>query len=152
MKEMQTSPDQITVFYNPEDSTHVKTVAHAKGTGKQVLEVPFREAPSAYNVWTKIWDGLGPGNRDIFDPNDERYKDLIEGREFSFEDWHNIALHNPDLIRYPIAISGDKVIAISRPSEIYRLQELGPEQAEPNIAPENRAHNDADEFGAKLPG
>lgn len=150
MKEMHTDPQQITIYYNEGNTTHEKTVAHAKGTGKQVLAIPFDQAPSAYNIWTQIFEGLGPGGRDIFDENDERYEQLIAGRTFDFKDWRNIVIHNTDLIRCPIAMSGTKVIAIERPGEIYRLQELGPENAASPLPKEQQAHNDVDGLGMML--
>ena len=152
MKEMSTSPQQIMIFYNVGNTSHEKTVAHAKGTGKQILAIPFDQAPTAYNIWTQIWEGLGPDKRDIFDDADERYQELIAGREFDFEDWRNIVIHNSDLIRNPIAISGTKVIAIERPGEIYRLQELGPDQDPIELPESEQAGNEVDEFGVKLPG
>ena len=152
MKEMNTSPQQIMIFYNVGNTSHEKTVAHAKGTGKQILAIPFDQAPTAYNIWTQIWEGLGPDNRDIFDDADERYQELIAGREFDFEDWRNIVIHNTDLIRNPIAISGTRVIAIERPGEIYRLQELGPDQDPVELPESEQAGNEVDEFGVKLPG
>lgn len=133
MKEMHTDPEQITIYYNPGNTTHEKTVAHAKGTGKEVLATPFEQMPTAYNIWTQIWDGLGEGKRDIFDPADDKYDKLVAGRSFNFEDWHSIVAHNTDMIRNPIAMSGTKVISVERPGEIYRLQELGPERASETI-------------------
>ncbi len=150
MKEMHTDPHQIMIFYNEGNTTHEKTVAHAKGTGKEILAFPFDQAPSAYNIWTQIFEGLGEGNRDIFDPNDERYDTLIAGRTFGFEDWRNVVLHNTDLIRCPIAMSGTKVIAIERPGEVYRLQELGPDMSESPLPESDQAHNDVDGLGMML--
>ena len=151
MKEMHTDSRQITIYYNPGNTTHEKTVAHAKGTDKEILATPFDQAPTAHNIWTKIYEGLGPGGRDIFDPNDEKYDALIAGREFTYDDWHNIVVHNTDMIRNPIAISGDKVISVERPTEIYRLQELGPDQAAPvDVPPGSQAESDVDALGMML--
>ena len=151
MKEMETNARQITIYYNPGNTTHEKTVAHAKGTDKEILATPFDQAPTAHNIWTKIYEGLGPGGRDIFDPNDEKYDTLIAGREFVYEDWHNIVVNNTDMIRNPIAISGEKVISVERPTEIYRLQELGPDQSEPqNVPRAAQAESDVDSLGMML--
>ena len=156
MEGHQTAADQITIYYNPDNNTHEKAVAHAKGTGKQVLAIPYADAPSAYNVWTQIYEQLPFPKNEFFDNNDERYASLIEGRDFSFDDWRKLAIHNPDLIDVAVAISGEKVIALNRQTEVYRLQELGPEAAEQRVpedaklAEANKAHNSVDGLGTML--
>ncbi len=145
MDHIKTSGDQITIFYNPGDTTQEKSVAHAKGTGKEVLAIPYEDAPTAYNVWTTIWEQIPGDKNSIFDENDERYADLIEGREFEFEDWRKLITHNPTLVKSAIAISGEKVVVIDRPSEIHRLQELGPQGAQ---TPEENV----DDVEIKIPG
>ena len=156
MEGHQTPADQITIYFNPENTTHAKAVAHAKGTGKAVLAIPYEDMPSAYNVWTQIYEQLPFPKNEFFDSNDERYAQLIEGREFTFDDWRKIAVHNPDLIDVAVAISGEKVVALNRQTEVYRLQELGPEAAEQRvpedgqIAEANQAGNSVDGLGIML--
>lgn len=152
MKPFETSADQITIFYNVEDSTHVKTLAHAEGTGKEVLAIPYKDAPTAYNVWTRIYEQIPGDKNSIFDENDERYADLIEGREFTFDEWRNVVTHNPDLIKSVIAVSGENVVVINRPTEVYRLQELGPQDTGPGVAPaEDDGTDNLDEENVRMP-
>ena len=145
-----TSPDQVTIYYNPGNTTHEKAVAHAEGTGKEVLAIPYADAPSAYNVWTKIYEQLPFPKNEFFDRNDDRYEALVGDAEFSFDDWRKVAVHNPDLIDVAVAISGDEVVALNRQTEVYRLQERGPDAAVAPVAPEHRAHNRVDETGVML--
>ena len=152
MNKAHTNSQQITIYYNVGNTTHEKTIAHAKGAGKEVLAIPFDQAPTADNIWTQIWEGLGEGGRDIFDPNDEKYDELIAGRSFDYNDWRNLVLHNTSMIRNPIAISGNRVISVERPTEIYRLQDLDPNQPESGVPDAGQVDQQVDELGAKLPG
>lgn len=147
-----TSPDQITIYYNPGNTTHEKAVGHARGTGKEVLAIAYREAPSAYNVWTKIYEQLPFPSYEFFDQTHPQYKQLVDGAELGFDDWRKVAVHNPELIDVAVAISGDEVVALNRQTEVYRLQELGPGARDAPIAPENRAHTgeDKDTLGMML--
>ncbi|MFK8056404.1 MAG: arsenate reductase family protein [Saprospiraceae bacterium] len=125
MDKSQTASTEIRIYYNPENATHKKTVAQAEGSGKAVSSFAYSEAPTAYNVWMTIFEGLTKDDKEnFFDRNDERYENLISGKDYSFEDWRKVCLHNTDLIMYPVAISGEKIILIRRPSEVSRLQEL----------------------------
>ena len=156
MEGFETADDQITVFYNPESTTQQKAVAHARGTGKEVLALAYADAPSAYNIWTKIWEQLPFPKNEFFDENDPLYADLVEGRDFTFDDWRKICVHNPSLIGVAVAISGEKVVALNRQTEVYALQDLGPDGAAKRIpegegiAPENKAGNTADTLGMML--
>jgi len=125
MDKAQTDPKEIRIYFNPKNSTHEKTVAHAEGSGKAVSSFSYKEAPTAYNVWMTIFQGLSKDDKEnFFERDDERYDKLIADKEYSFKDWRNICLNNTDLIKYPVAISGEKVILVRRPTEVFRLQEL----------------------------
>ena len=156
MEGFETAPDQITIFYNPGNTTQEKAVAHARGTGKEVLDIPWADAPTAYNIWTRLWDAIPGDKNSIFDESDERYDALIRGREFTFDEWRKIATHNPDLIAVAMAISGEKALVLDRQTEVYRLQELGPEAAEKKVPeharihPDNKADQGTDTLGMML--
>lgn len=150
MKGHSTSPDQVTIYFNPGNTTHEKAVAHAKGTGKEVLSIPYKDAPSAYNVWTKIYEELPFPSYEFFDSNDELYGSLVNDEELAFEDWYKVAVHNPNLIDVAVALSGEKVVFLNRQTEVYRLQELGPDANDTDIAPANRAGNEVDDGGVML--
>lgn len=125
MDDLKTDPKQILIFYNPENNTHKKTIAHAEGSGKAVRSFAYDKAPTANNIWMAIFQGLTEDDKKyFFERDDERYNTLIADKDYSFEDWKKICLNNTDLIKYPIAISGKKVILVRRPSEVLRLQEL----------------------------
>jgi arsenate reductase-like glutaredoxin family protein len=125
MDKAQTDSKEIRIYYNPENSSHEKTLAHAKGSGKSVSSFSYSNAPTAYNVWMTIFEGLTEDDKEFFfDRDDVRYEKLIANKDYSYEDWRKICLNNTDLIKYPVAISGEKVILVRRPTEIFRLQEL----------------------------
>jgi len=125
MNNLETDTTEIRIYYNPENATHKKTVAHAEGSGKAVSHFAYEEAPTAYNVWMTIFAGLTEDDKaHFFDRDNERYEALIANKDYSFEDWRKVCLNNTDLIKYPVAISGEKVILVRRPTEIFRVQEL----------------------------
>ena len=41
--------------------------------------------------------------------------------DFIDEDWLNVVINNPDLIRSPIAIKGNRALFLDNPSDILRI-------------------------------
>ncbi|MEM9886705.1 MAG: hypothetical protein AAF849_12505 [Bacteroidota bacterium] len=112
--------DQITVYFNPKNNTHEKTVAHAKG-GAKVLAIPFESMPEAYNIWMDIWKITKEHPEHLFDEKHPKYESLIKGQITNFQDWRNIILHNRDMIAYPIAMNGNQVIIVERQTQVHEL-------------------------------
>lgn len=117
---MKTYLDQITIYFNPSNNKHKKTVAHAKSAGK-VLAIPFLEMPTANNVWTTIYDGL---DKDIMSIFDQKFLENNAVKPARFEDWRKLAVHNLDHIDSPIAIRGKQVVICDRQTKIYQLMDM----------------------------
>ncbi len=49
------------------------------------------------------------------------YQKNIRGRAFNDQDWLNVIMHNPSLLRAPIAIRGNKAVLCSSATDIYKL-------------------------------
>ncbi|MEM0995182.1 MAG: hypothetical protein AAGI49_19280 [Bacteroidota bacterium] len=114
--------EQITIYYNPEINTHRKTVAHAKG-GADVLALPFDKMPEAYNIWMDVWETIKDNPAQIFDDTHPKYDTLVKNQITNFVDWRKILLHNRDMIAYPIATSGDRVMIVKRQTQVYDFLE-----------------------------
>ncbi|MDB9882304.1 hypothetical protein OAD66_04130 [Bacteroidia bacterium] len=49
------------------------------------------------------------------------YAKKFEEHNFSTDDWIKMIHHNPEIMRQPIAIKGDKTMMISSPRDIEKL-------------------------------
>jgi len=118
---MKTNPREILLYYNPESSGDKKTVAHAKGVSRHVKSYSLDKNPSTTTSWKMILDALGMHPKDLLNKADPEYRRTIKGKEFNDEDWLDILLKNPHLIKAPIAIRGDRAILCTNATDIYRL-------------------------------
>ena len=118
---MKTHQREILIYYNPDKSADRKTVAHAQSTGFKIKTYSHSQAPSTTTSWKTILNNLKMHPKDLLNKADPYYQDNLRGKEFDDEDWLNVLKKNPNLIKSPIAISGNKAILCNTPTDIYKL-------------------------------
>ena len=123
---MKTNKREILLYYNPESSADRKTVAHAKGLVPHLKTYAFSKSPSTTTSWRQIINSLGLHPKELLNKAHPYYQRNIRGREFDEEGWMTVLQYNPELIKAPIAVRGDKAILCSTPTDIYKLHESAP--------------------------
>ena len=120
---MKTHHREILIYYNPESSNDKKTVAHAQGLVPHVRVYSYSKAPSNGTSWKQIMRSLDLHPKELLNKAHPYYQENIRGREFDDEDWLNIIRYNPDILRAPIAIRGNKAVLCSSATDVYRLMD-----------------------------
>jgi arsenate reductase len=121
---MKTHHREIQIYYNPESNYHRKTLAYAKSMARHVKSYAFHQTPSTETSWQQIIKAL-----DLEDPKvllnkaDPYYQEHLRGRDFSEACWIKIIQKNTHLIKFPIALRGNRAIVCQRPKDIYKLIE-----------------------------
>ena len=118
---MKTHQREILIYYNPDSSNDRKTVAHAQGLVEHVRTYSFDKAPSTGTSWQQILSALELHPKDLMNKAHPYYQANIKGREFAGEDWVNVLMFNPDIIKAPIAMRGDKAVLCTSATDIYKL-------------------------------
>lgn len=121
---MKTHSREILIYYHPESSDHRKTVAHAQGLTNHLKTFAFGQTPSTSTSWQMILKSLEAHPKDLLNKAHPFYQQHIRGREFNMTSWLNILARNPDMIKAPIAIRGNRAILCSNPTDIYKLMEI----------------------------
>lgn len=118
---MKTHQREILIYYNPSSSTGRKTIAYAQGAGLHVKSYAFSRSPSNGTSWKQILQALDVHPRELMNKAHPYYQQHIRGRDFDDESWIKVIQHNPDLIKSPIAVRGQKAILCQTPTDIYKL-------------------------------
>lgn len=121
---MKTHNREILIYYNPESSPDRKTVAYAQSVVAHVKSYSFEKNPSSSSSWQMILKSLGRHPKELMNKAHPYYQQHIRGREFDEESWINVLQRNPQLLRAPIAIRGNKAILCESPTDIYKLVEV----------------------------
>ena len=112
---------EIMIYYNPESSGDKKTVAYAKSMVSHVKSYAFAKSPSTHTSWQMIIQYLGMHPKQLLNKAHPYYQEHIRGRDFDKECWLKIIWNNPELIKAPIAVRGNKAILCINPTDIYKL-------------------------------
>lgn len=120
---MKTHEREIMIYYNPESSADRRTVAHASGLSKHIRTFKFGQTPSTTASWSQILLKLDMHPKDLMNKAHPYYQEHIRGREFNRQGYLKILKYNPQILKAPIAIRGNRAILCTSPTDIYRLME-----------------------------
>jgi len=123
---MKTHQREILIYYNPNSSSDRKTIAHAKSMSRHVKAFAFDRTPSTSTSWQMILKSLDVHPKELLNKAHPYYQKNLRGREFGKTGWLNVLQYNPELIKAPIAIRGNRVILCTNPTDIYKLTERAP--------------------------
>ena len=118
---MKTNAREIQLYYNPENSSDRACAAHARSMATHVKTYAFAQTPSTTTSWRHILKSLDAHPKDLLDKSNPYYQQHIRGREFTMQGWLDIIRRNPNLLKSPIAMRGDRAVLCERPTDIYRL-------------------------------
>jgi len=118
---MKTHKREILIYYNPESSADRRTVAHAKGMVPHLRSYAHGSTPSGGTSWLQIIRSLDLHPKELLNKAHPDYQKNIRGKEFDEEGWISVIKYNPQMIKCPIAMRGNRVVLCSTPTDIYRL-------------------------------
>ena len=118
---MKTPNNEMLIYYNRESSRAKKVLAYARTVAPNINEVEYHKTPFTPTMWRRVLDMLQLRPKDLLNRADPYYQTNIRGRDFDDEGWLNILIRNPDLIKAPIVIMGDRAILCNNPTDILQL-------------------------------
>ena len=121
---MVTHAREIQIYYNPENSSDRRCIAHARSLAAHVKTYSFDQTPSTSTSWRQILKSLDVHPKELLDKSHPYYQEHIRGREFTMNGWLDILMRNPYLLKAPIALRGDKAVLCCQPTDIYRLTQV----------------------------
>lgn len=118
---IKTNKREIFLYYNPESSVGKKALAYARSLTPHVNTTEYTKVKFTSTNWRDILRRLNMSPRHLLDKSKPYYQNNLKGRDFTEDDWINVLINNPELIRAPIAISGEKAIFADNPSDVLKL-------------------------------
>jgi arsenate reductase len=112
---------EIQLYVKANCSKSKKAVAYAKSHSNNVNTIDLSKTRGTGTIWLSILTKLNKSPKELLDKSQPYYQENIKGRDFEDRDWTNLLINNPDLVRSPIAVRGDKAIILDNPTDIYRI-------------------------------
>lgn len=119
---MRTHNSEILVYYNPQSVRARKVLALARDITPAVKEVEYHKTPFTATMWQQLLSMLELRPKDLLNKSNPYYQENIRGRDFDAEGWLNILIKNPDLIKAPIAVRGNRAVLCNSPNDVLQLQ------------------------------
>jgi arsenate reductase (glutaredoxin) len=121
MGEIARSKRQITLFYNSDSPRARQTIAYAEAEGLDVQLVDILKTPMTGTQIAELASRLGLQIKDLVNQEHKAYSSEFEPHVLSAEDWITMIRQNPEIMKQPIALHGDRTLLIETPSDMLNL-------------------------------
>jgi len=114
---VKTHTNEVRVYFD-----HGKKVlAMARTVSRHVKEVELSKSPLTSTLMRDLLKKLDLRPKDLLDRSHPYYQENIRGRDFNAEGWLNILIRNPEMIKAPIAVRGDRAVLCENANDLLRL-------------------------------
>ncbi|PKG49788.1 arsenate reductase family protein [Olleya sp. 1-3] len=121
MGEIATSNRQITLYYNSKSARAKQTLAYALADGFKVEEIDILKTKLTGTQIVELAKRLHITVADLINQDSPAYQASFEPHNLSTDDWIKMILHNPQIMKQPIALHGDKTILVDTPTDILKI-------------------------------
>jgi len=121
MGEIATSNRQITLFYNSKSARAKQTLAYAKAERLKIQEIDILKTKLTGTQLVELADRLNMVVADLVNQEHPAYTSHFEHHNFSTDDWIKMIQHNPEIMKQPIALRGNRTILVETPTDIIDI-------------------------------
>ncbi|MGB4839318.1 MAG: hypothetical protein WBP08_10020 [Saprospiraceae bacterium] len=126
MAQIETSNRQITLYCIENSNRAKQTLVYAKALGVPVLTIDISKTPITGSQIFEIANRLGMEIKDLIYRDNDVFNSKsepinLEALNLSSVDWIKMIQKNPEILKQPIAIRGDKTILVVTPTDILQL-------------------------------
>jgi arsenate reductase len=118
---MQYHPNEMFLLYNPNSSEGKKIKAMALDICSHINEVDSLNEKLGPTYWKEVITKLGVEPQELLDQSHPDYKAKVGHQTYTMTGWLDIIMHNPQLIKTPIAIFNGKAVVCHQPADILKL-------------------------------
>ena len=118
---MQFHPNEIFLLYNPETSTGRQTRAIARTINTHVNELNVIREKLGPTYWKEVVDLVGLEPKELMDRAHADYQAKCAGNSFTMNGYLDVLMHNPHLLKAPIAIYNGRAVLCQTPTDIFKL-------------------------------
>ena len=121
MGEIASSNRELILYYDPDSTIARNTLAYARSDGLPIRDVDILKTPFTGTQLEELAERLKIEIGELANQDHPDFKKSYGRPDLSDDDWIKILRKNPQLIKGPIAIRGNKTLLIRTPSDIVKL-------------------------------
>jgi arsenate reductase len=119
---MQFHPNELFLLYDPHSSCGRQTKAVALALTKNIHEVDAIHEKLGPTYWKEVVTLLHLEPKELLNRSSAEYQQKIAGNSFTMNGWLDVLMHNPQLLRAPIAIYNGEAVLCEKPTDVLKLQ------------------------------
>ena len=120
---MEWNPKEVTIIYNFEERQGREAITYGKQIAEHVREVDISKDPLTELQMAELLMKLDVKVEDIIDRTSTLYQDKYEGVDMEEQDWLGVLKRNPELMKTPIGILGNRAVICENPNDILKLDD-----------------------------
>ncbi|WP_117880400.1 arsenate reductase family protein [Aureibaculum luteum] len=121
MGEIATSNREITLLYSSNSERAKQALAYAKTEGLAIHEVDILKTKLTGLQIIELADRLHLEPADLVNQEHPAYTSHLQHHDLSTDDWIKMIRHNPEIMKQPIALKGDKTVLVETPTDILKI-------------------------------
>ena len=120
-----TNKRELNLYYNPNSSVGMQTLAFVEASKYKVLAVDLTQTKVTGTQWAELAERLGKPIKALINTD---HPDFIHayGKNHDLEsddDWLKVLENNPKVVTQPILVHGDQALQVSNPTMVLEFLE-----------------------------
>ncbi len=120
--EFANTDKEITIIHNSNEETGKKIIAYANTEELPIHEIDLAHGHLSDTHWVEIAKRMGISINELVNKDDSdfmrKYDDLDDLED---HDWLKMIRNNPDILRAPIVMKGERVVFMSNPQDMLHF-------------------------------
>ncbi|PQJ76269.1 arsenate reductase family protein [Polaribacter glomeratus] len=110
---------EITLIYNSDDHIGQQIMAYAQTENIPIHDIDLKHRTLTPTQWAELASRIQVHVRELVNTESPNFSHKFgQVDQFSDEDWLKLLAHNPNILKAPIVMKGDKVSMMSNPQEM----------------------------------
>lgn len=130
---MQFHPNEIFLLYNPTTSVGKQTKAIARTINSHINELDVIHEKLGPTYWKEVITLLNLGPKELMDRSHPDYQEKVAGNNFTMNGYLDVLMHNPQLLKAPIAIYNGMAVLCQTPTDIFKLRTSPTDKVLPHL-------------------
>lgn len=113
---------EITLIYNSEEHVGRQILAYAHTESIPIHDIDLKHMKLTPTHWAELASRMKINVRDLVNTgNPKFFQKFGQVDQFSGQDWLNLLALNPDILKAPIVMKGDKIIMMRNSQDMFHF-------------------------------
>lgn len=115
---------ELTIIYNSDNHLGKQILAYAETEGLPIHDIDLKHVELTRLHWAELASRLKIEVKELINTEDPNFmKKFSDLGDLNENDWLTLLVHNPDILRAPIVMKGDKIVMMANSQDMLYFVE-----------------------------